>query len=115
MYVVITTVEKVGDAKRFARRLVEEKLAACVSVLPGVKSTYWWRGKVERAHEVMLLAKTTHGKIKRLVQRVEELHPYEVPEIFAIPVGAAPKKYLKWMRKSLERKNSRSLAEDRDR
>ena len=115
MYVVITTVEKVGDAKRFARRLVEEKLAACVSVLPGVNSTYWWRGKVERAREVMLLAKTTRGKMKRLVQRVEELHPYEIPEILSIPVGVAPKKYLEWMRKSLERKTTRSLAKDQNR
>ena len=115
MYVVITTVEKVGDAKRFARRLVEEKLAACVSVLPGVNSTYWWRGKVERTREVMLLAKTTRGKMKRLVQRVEELHPYEVPEILAISVRVAPRKYLEWMRKSLDEKPRDRSPKDGDR
>ena len=106
MYTVITTLKTKTAANRLARRLTEEKLAACVTVLPAVDSTFWWRGKIEHAREAILLAKTTRGKMERLMKRIGELHPYEVPELIAIP-GKASKKYLYWIQESLTEKPGR--------
>ena len=84
-------------AERIARALVEEHLAACVQALPGMVSTYRWAGRIERADEILLLAKTTQARLEALEARVRELHPHDVPELLAIDVvdGHAP--YLDWI------------------
>jgi periplasmic divalent cation tolerance protein len=91
------------EAFRIARALVEERLAACVQVGgAAVESLYWWKGKVERAREIPMWAKTTQRKLSALVRRVEELHGYDVPEILAVRVMAGSKKYLEWLDECME-------------
>jgi len=99
--VVLTTVKNRAEAKRLAERLVSEKLAACVSAVPNVTSTYRWRGKVERAKEVLVLVKTSMKKLDRLIPRIKELHSYEVPEILVLRVERGLPEYLKWIGESL--------------
>lgn len=84
-------------AERIARALVEERLAACVNLLPGVTSVYRWQGAVETAGEVLLLAKTVPAQLEALTARVAELHPYEVPEVIALDVSGGLPAYLQWI------------------
>lgn len=84
-------------AQRVARALVEERLAACVNVLPGVQSVYRWEGKVDTAAETLAVMKTTGEAYDRLETRIRELHPYEVPEIVAVPAEKAEAAYAKWV------------------
>lgn len=99
--VVLTTVKDRAEAKRLAERLVSEKLAACVSAVPNVSSVYRWRGKVERAREVLVVVKTSMKKLERLIPRIKELHSYEVPEILALRIERGLPEYLKWISESL--------------
>lgn len=98
---VMTTVKNRVEARRIGDKLVTEKLAACVSALPNTTSTYRWRGKIERAKEVLLLIKTSNEKLDRLISRIKELHSYEVPEILVIPIERGLPDYLKWLEESL--------------
>jgi len=89
------------DAERatsLARALVDEGLAACVNVVPGVRSIYRWEGKVEEADEVLCLIKTRAAIFDRLRRRVAELHPYDVPEILSFAVDDGSPAYLDWVR-----------------
>jgi periplasmic divalent cation tolerance protein len=83
--------------RRLAHALVEERLAACVNLLPGVRSIYRWKGAVEEASEVLLLAKTRAGRVAALAARVRALHPYELPEVVALPVTDGSRAYLRWV------------------
>ena len=85
-------------ADRLARELVEARLAACVQVLPGVTSTYRWQGAIERADEALLLAKTWDDRLDALVATLRARHPYEVPEIMAVPAAGGLAAYLDWVR-----------------
>ena len=84
-------------ARRIADVLVEERLAACVSVLPGLRSVYRWQGAIQRADEVLLLVKTTRDRIEALTARVASLHPYELPEVVAVEVAGGLAAYLDWV------------------
>ncbi len=84
-------------AERIATALVDERLAACVNVLPGITSVYRWQGKVERAGEVLILAKTTCGSLARLTERIVALHPYELPEVVAVEAAGGSPAYLAWI------------------
>ncbi|MBK1732968.1 divalent-cation tolerance protein CutA [Thiococcus pfennigii] len=86
-----------ATAERIARALVEERLAACVNVLPGITSLYQWRGRVERDAEVALLIKTVGARFEALRARLVALHPYEVPEVIATPIVAGLPAYLDWV------------------
>ena len=77
-------------------------MAACVNQIPGVTSTYIWRGKLQTDAEVVLMMKTTEAKFGALKTRVKELHPYELPELIAIPVCAGAENYLAWVRDTVE-------------
>jgi periplasmic divalent cation tolerance protein len=90
-----------ATADRIARTLVDERLAACVNRLPGVESTYRWNGAVQVDEEVLLVIKTSRARYAALEARVVALHPYEVPEVIAIPLveGYAP--YLAWIAKEI--------------
>jgi periplasmic divalent cation tolerance protein len=90
-----------ADAPGLARRLVEERRAACVNQLPGMHSTYVWDGRVEEADETLLLVKTTVAGYPALERRVRELHPYDVPELLAVPVAAGFEPYLDWLKRSV--------------
>jgi periplasmic divalent cation tolerance protein len=85
-------------ADRLAHELVEARLAACVQVLPGMTSTYRWQGAIERADEVLLLAKTWDDRLDALVATLRARHPYEVPGIMAVPAAGGLAAYLDWVR-----------------
>ena len=99
--VVFTTVKNLTEARRLGKLLVTEKIAACVTAVPKVESTYRWRGKVERSSEVMLLIKTSAQKIDELISRVKELHSYKVPEVLVFRVEGGLPEYLKWIEESV--------------
>ena len=94
---VLTTFPADGDAEKLAATLVEERLAACVNILPPMRSVYRWQGKVERANERQLLIKTGLGRLRALEKRVKQLHPYEVPEFLAVMIDKTAKDYLSWV------------------
>ncbi len=85
-------------ARSIARALVEERLAACVSRVPGVTSTYVWDGAVQEDSEVLLVIKTTQAALPALQARIETLHPYELPEVVAVPINGGSAGYLEWLR-----------------
>jgi len=95
--IVLTTLPAEGDAEGFASQLVEERLAACVNVLPAMRSVYRWKGSVERADERQLVIKTTAERVSALESRLKELHPYEVPEFVVLPIIAGSPAYLSFL------------------
>jgi len=97
VFLILSTCPDADTAQRLARTLVEERLAACVSLLPGVVSTYRWQGQVEQAAEVQLLAKTPADQRDALMARLAELHPYELPDILAVETAAGLPAYLDWV------------------
>lgn len=98
--VVFTTWPDAEKARAAARVLVEEKLAACANLLPGVESIYRWEGKVETSAEVMAVLKTTIARYQMLEARILALHPYEVPEIVVLRVSDGLPSYLRWVESS---------------
>ncbi len=85
------------EAATIAHALVTERLAACGNILPRVRSIYRWQGKIEDEPEVMLLIKTTEDRIPTLIDRVNQLHSYDVPEIIALPITQGSESYLNWV------------------
>ncbi|MBL8955538.1 MAG: divalent-cation tolerance protein CutA [Myxococcaceae bacterium] len=98
--VVLITAPSQEKATELAHALVNEKLAACVNLVPGVRSIYRWEGAVEDAQEVLMLAKTTTDRFDALHQRVLALHPYQVPEVVRLDIAAGHLPYLDWVRDS---------------
>ncbi len=94
---VLVTASSEAEAKQIGRALLDERLAACVNVLPRVDSMYWWQGKIESAAEVLLIVKTTRTQLEAVIASVKHRHSYEVPEIIALPVVGANPDYLAWI------------------
>jgi periplasmic divalent cation tolerance protein len=88
------------EAEKIASGLLKEKLAACVNIVKGADSHFWWQGKLDKAKESMLIIKTRKSLFARLVKKVKSLHSYEVPEIIALPIIAGHKPYLDWIDES---------------
>ena len=99
--VVVSTCSTAGEAAKIARRLVEKKLAACVNLLPGVRSIYHWKGAVEDSKEVVLLIKSRRELFDELRAELEKLHSYEVPEVIALQIVDGAENYLGWMEREL--------------
>ena len=99
--IVFVTASSRKEADKIAQALVNEKLAACVSIVPEIYSRYWWKGLIEYEKELWLVIKTTPRCYKRLEKRIRELHSYSVPEILAIPVVSGNLPYLQWMKNAL--------------
>lgn len=97
---MLVTAPDVGEATRLARTLVDEGRAACVNVLPGIRSVYRWEGAVEEADEVLLVIKAPGSALDGLQRRVVELHPYEVPEFLVLAVEDGLPAYLDWVASS---------------
>jgi periplasmic divalent cation tolerance protein len=95
-FVVLTTCPDESTAARIARELIESRLAACVTRQP-VRSTYAWQGRIHDAPEMLLIIKTPAARYAQLEQRLQSLHPYDVPEIIALPVAAGSAAYLAWL------------------
>jgi periplasmic divalent cation tolerance protein len=97
----ITACPTPESAEILASALVSEGLAACVNQLPGVQSTYMWQGKLQRDSEILLLIKTAATQFEALETRLKALHPYELPELVAVPVTAGSEAYLYWVCKNV--------------
>ena len=98
--IVWTTIATTADGRGMASMLVNERLAACVNVLPEMESTYRWKGQVETEHERQVIMKTTAARIAALRARVHELHEYEMPEFIVLPIVGGSDAYLNWIRES---------------
>ena len=94
---VLTTCPDEATAEGIAGALVEERLAACGNVIPGLTSIYRWKGAVERADEWLLMLKTSAPRVEPLAARLKELHPYDVPEILILDVARGDSAYLRWV------------------
>jgi len=94
---VFTTLPSADKAAELGKVLVEERLAACANLIPAVRSIYRWQGKLQDENEVLMLLKTRAENLERLKLRILELHPYEVPEVLAVPVEAGYQAYLEWL------------------
>lgn len=101
MYIVILiTTKDVAQAKAIAKKLVEEKLAACANIVKAVESLFWWEGKIDSSQEALLIVKSKKSCFKRIVKTVRSLHSYTVPEIIALPIVQGNKDYLEWINQS---------------
>ncbi|UCE81778.1 MAG: divalent-cation tolerance protein CutA [Deltaproteobacteria bacterium] len=102
-YIVIFVTAPEDEAPELARTLVDERLVACVNIVPGLRSIYWWQGQVEDEPEVLCIMKTRSHLFEALRDRVRELHSYEVEEIIALPMLAGNPPYLDWIKENTQR------------
>src|SRR5690606_4089185 len=94
---VYMTAASVEEARRIGRALVEERLAACVNLIEGLRSIYRWEGAIEEGNEVVMIAKTTAGRLGSLIERVRALHSYSVPCVVALPIEAGNPAFMNWI------------------
>ena len=99
--VVLSTAPTAAEGQAIGRRLVEEHLAACVNVLPGARSIFFWEGQVQEADEAVLVIKTRRERYADLERRIAELQAYSVPEVLALPVASGSPAYVAWLRESV--------------
>jgi periplasmic divalent cation tolerance protein len=100
--VVFITAPSAEEAESLAEKLVEERLAACVNIVPGCRSVYRWEGKIEHDDEVLMVVKSARGRFADLEKRVVELHPYDVPEVIAADLTGISDGYLSFLRDSID-------------
>ena len=100
--IVLCTCPNAEEAERIAHSVVNERLAACVNIILGIRSVYRWQDAVESAEEILLLLKTSEAVFPKLRDRIIELHSYVTPEVIAAPITAGSEKYLSWLRAQLE-------------
>ena len=100
--VVFTTAGSIAEAERIARALVERRLAACVNILPQIRSIYRWQGKIEDAAEILLLIKTSAERFPAVRDAIRELHSYDVPECICLPITDGSPDYLKWLVENMQ-------------
>jgi periplasmic divalent cation tolerance protein len=98
--IVLTTCPDESVAQQIASTLVSEKLAACVNIIPGLTSVYEWQGNIEQDNELLLLIKTRQALSDQLFDRIQALHPYELPEIITVPIEGGLPAYLDWILKT---------------
>jgi len=101
---VITTTEKKEDAERLAKTLVEKRLAGCVQTVGPITSTYRWKGNMEKTEEWLCLIKSKKDLYEELEKSIKEIHPYETPEIIALPIIAGSEEYMNWLSNELKKK-----------
>jgi periplasmic divalent cation tolerance protein len=98
--IVFVTAKNVKEANKIATALVKEKLVACANIINGVKSIFTWKGKMDKANEVLLVLKSKKICFPKIVSKVKKLHSYDVPEIIAMPIVGGNKDYLNWIKDS---------------
>ncbi|QEF94402.1 divalent-cation tolerance protein CutA [Methanothermobacter sp. KEPCO-1] len=91
------------ESARIGRRLVEERLAACVNIIPSIKSFYHWEGSLEEDEESVLIVKTTSELTQQIIKRVRELHSYDNPCIISIPITGGSRDYLEWLNNEVKK------------
>jgi periplasmic divalent cation tolerance protein len=95
--VVLVTVSNENMAQKIGRQIIEERLAACVNIIKELNSIYIWKNQIQEENECLLLFKTVQDLFPKLMKRIKELHPYEIPEIIGIPVVFGYEPYLEWV------------------
>ena len=95
--VILVTAPDAATLEELGGRIVEERLAACLNIVPSIASVYRWQGRVERASEALAVIKTTSARAPALVARIRELHPYELPEVLTLPVAGGSRAYRDWV------------------
>jgi periplasmic divalent cation tolerance protein len=95
--IVFCTIDSADAARKLARRLVQDRLAACVNIIENVTSVYKWEDRIEEDAELLLVIKTQDSRLQELMDRISEIHPYDVPEILSWPVQKGSKAYLEWV------------------
>ena len=95
--VIYTTISEMKSARRIAQTLTEERLVACVNIIPNVESVYRWKGKIENSNEIVLIAKTIDQNVKKTIQRIKQLHKYDIPDIIVLPIIDGLKDYLDYI------------------
>jgi len=100
-YLVLSTVPTQKKARELARALVQNRLAACVNIIPGLYSIFRWQGKIDKANEFLLLIKTTKPLFPALLNFLKNRHPYKVPEIVSLPIQGGNQEYLRWIETSV--------------
>jgi periplasmic divalent cation tolerance protein len=108
--VVLVTCPSQDIGQKIGQVLVEERLAACVNVVPGLTSIYRWEGKIARDAETLLVIKTRRTRLRALTARIQALHPYSVPEIVALPIVGGSGPYLAWLADASARRARRAAA-----
>ena len=98
--VVFVTAPNLRVARKLARTALEARLVACANLIPRLESHYWWRGKLERSTEILIVFKTTQKQLAALEKLVLANHPYDTPEFVALPVSAGSRRYLEWLQAS---------------
>jgi periplasmic divalent cation tolerance protein len=101
--VVMVTVPDAKTGRAVARALLKAKLVACANIVPQIESHYWWQGKLETSKEQLLLIKTTQAQLQTLNKMVRAHHPYDTPEVIALPIVAGSRRYLDWINESVGR------------
>lgn len=99
--VVFITAPSREEADKVSRELLNKKLAACVNIVAGMDSLFWWKAKIDRAREVLLIVKSKKSKLGKIIKTVKSNHSYDVPEIIALPVIGGYKPYLDWVNESV--------------
>jgi periplasmic divalent cation tolerance protein len=99
---VLTTTDSLDLALRIASALVEQKEAACVNIVPGIRSIYRWEGKVCDDAELLLLIKSSADRFEAIRSRIRQIHTYEVPEVVSLPIAAGDPSYLRWLNEQLK-------------
>jgi len=100
--IVFVTTSDVAEANRISHALVEQRKAACVSIVPTVSSLYWWQGKMEKSMESLLIVKTLSRLLDEVIALVKGMHSYENPEVLALPVVGGSLEYLDWLDKETQ-------------
>ncbi len=103
--VILVTAPDQQTAETIGRQLLEERLVACVNIVPGIRSMYWWQGVLEDDEEVLMLLKAPKESVQGIAARVKELHPYSVPEVIATEIVCGLAEYLEWVHKETDRPN----------
>ena len=98
---VLVTAADLQTARKLAQAALEPHLVACANLIPKLESHYWWQGKLERGNEVLILFKTTAGKLKALEKVILANHPYDTPEFVVLPITAGNERYLQWVSESV--------------
>jgi periplasmic divalent cation tolerance protein len=106
--IVLVTCGSLAEARRIAHAVVNKRLAACTNIaMAPVESIYWWKGKVEKAREFLMVLKTTSKRLPALEKEVKRLHSYDVPEFIALPIAAGSSDYLGWLQESVSDRTGR--------
>ncbi|MDZ7260583.1 MAG: divalent-cation tolerance protein CutA [candidate division KSB1 bacterium] len=100
--VIFITTSSPEEAERIGRKIVEERLAACVNIISPIRSIFHWKGEICEEGEALLIAKSVKSKLEKIITRVKELHSYEVPEIIALPIVGGSEDYLKWVQEETQ-------------